>query len=360
MTDRYVPSFKIEVEGESLVHGSTIDVLSVSVTEAIESADTFTFSIRSRRNESGRFASGSDLLWIDNDDFQEGKNVKIEMGYVGNMREMIQGKITSVTPNFPQSGIPTILINGQSRNDRLTRERRREPFTKSKASDIALEIADQVGLTPKVDPTDIEYAYRGNNDNSLMDILKDIAGRIGYEVFVKGDTLYFVKPGNRSNPSPALELEWGRNLQTFKPKLKTHGLHTEVTVRASQTSQGGAKQPLVGTAKAGDERGKLGDKSASQYIEENLAKSSFLHREHNITSQEEAKEMALAKLEESSMNYITGSGSCIGTVELEPRVVIEIKSVGSRFSGKYYVTKVIHTIDGSGYRSTFEVKRNAR
>ncbi|MGD8592776.1 MAG: hypothetical protein PVF82_08085 [Gammaproteobacteria bacterium] len=360
MTERYVPSFKIEVEGESLVHGSTIDVLSVSVTEAIESADMFSFSIRSRRKEPGRFASGTDLLWIDNDDFQEGKNVKIEMGYVGNMRQMIEGKITSVTTNFPQSGMPTVAINGQSNNDRLTRERRREPFTKSTASDIALEIADQVGLNAEVDTTDIEYSYRGNNDNSLMDILKDIASRIGYEVYVKGDTLYFVEPGNRSNPSPALELEWGRDLQSFKPKLKTHGLHTEVTVRASQTSQGGGKQPLVGTAKAGDERGKLGDKTASQYIEENLAKSSFLHREHNITSQEEAKEMALAKLEESSMNYITGSGSCIGTIELEPRIVIKINNVGSRFSGKYYVTQVTHTIDGSGYRSDFEVKRNAR
>ena len=33
MYDQYAPSFNIEIEGEQLLHGTTLDVTSVSVTE---------------------------------------------------------------------------------------------------------------------------------------------------------------------------------------------------------------------------------------------------------------------------------------------------------------------------------------
>jgi phage protein D len=356
MYDSYAPSFKVEIEGEELLQGATVDVSSVSVTETSDGIDTFKFSLRDRHKEAGRFPADVELKWIDSEILQEGKSVKIEIGYVGNRRLMIAGRISAVTLSFPQSGVPTVQIQGKTEHDKLIRGRRRESFTKVKDSDIAKKIADQAGLKCEADSTSFEYPYYNPNNQTLQRILKERGDRIGYEVIVKIDTLYFKKPGYRADPSPVLALEWGRDLWTFQPKLNTRGILTEVMVRGSQTSQGGNKQPIVGTASAGDERVKLGDKAASEYVSENKC----VHEEHSLLNQEEAKEIALAKLEQSSMEYITGRGSCMGRTDLEPRKVVEIKNVGKRFSGKYYVVSVTHTIDGGGYRSDFEVKRNAR
>ena len=70
--------------------------------------------------------------------------------------------------------------------------------------------------------------------------------------------------------------------------------------------------------------------------------------------------MSLGQLERQAMSYITGRGSCNGNPDLMARMVIELKGLGRRFSGKYYITSATHTISTSGYRTDFEVKRNAR
>jgi uncharacterized protein involved in type VI secretion and phage assembly len=49
--------------------------------------------------------------------------------------------------------------------------------------------------------------------------------------------------------------------------------------------------------------------------------------------------------------------NCIGIPELRARDTVEIRGVGKRFSGQYTLSKVRHTIDGSGYRTQFEVSQ---
>ena len=50
----------------------------------------------------------------------------------------------------------------------------------------------------------------------------------------------------------------------------------------------------------------------------------------------------------------------MGNPKLQSRVLVELKGLGRRFSGNYYVTSTTHTIDSGGYRTDFEAKRNAR
>lgn len=359
MYEYYAPSFSIELEGETLEHGTNVDVLSVSVTENANEADSFSISLRDRHAESGRFASGAKLYWMDHEGLQEGKKVKISMGYVNDMRTMMQGEITAVAPSFPESGQPSINVRGFSLYHRLQRERRREPFKATTDSGIAREVASALGLTPEVDDTSAEQPLVSPNGETYHAILSQRAQRIGFELAVKLDKLYFKKPGYIEKPDPELTLEWGRSLKRFSPKLSTYGLYTEVTVRGPQTSHGGGKDPLVGTAAAGDERQKLGSQSASEIAKSNFKENKINHPDHNVSSQEEAKDVAVAKLEEKSLGFITGSGSCMGHKDLQARTVVEIKGVGERFSGNYYVTQVTHTIDAGGYRSEFKVKRNA-
>jgi len=360
-TENYAPSFLIKVRGTELRHGVTVDVLSVSVTDNADRADSFSFSIRDRHPEPERiFAGGEKLHWMDSDTFDEGNRVEIHMGYVDNMQLMLTGEITAMSPDFPSNGQPVLSIQGYSLFHRLQRTRVRKPFKASRDMDIVQEIATAINLRAEVDDTEAEHPMVSPLGETYASFLTQRAQRIGFEVVVKNDTLYFQRPRYIDNPGAMLTLEWGRNLISFSPRLSTYGLVTDVTARAPQTSQGRGKEPLVGTASAGDVRTTMGTETGQELCRSHFGEHHFLIEDHNIASAGEAREMSLGRLEQEAMNYITGRGACSGNPALRARMVIELKGLGKRFSGRYYVTSATHTINSSGYRTDFEVKRNAR
>ena len=74
---------------------------------------------------------------------------------------------------------------------------------------------------------------------------------------------------------------------------------------------------------------------------------------------EEARALAIALLRERAYQFITGTGRIAGLPLLRPRDVLEIHGIGRRFSGNYFVTRVEHTLGGSGFFTEFTVRRIA-
>ncbi len=358
--ETYAPSFLIKVNNRELQHGKTLDVTTVSVTDVANQADSFTFTIQDRNPQPGHFSGGPELKWMDSGEFDEGTEVEISMGYVDNLAFMLRGDITAVSASFPASGAPTLTVRGFSLYHRLQRRRRREPFEASTDSGIAQEIATSMNLSAVVDATDVEHPLVSPNDMTYADILTQRAQRIGYEVVIKDKTLYFQKPRYLERPTPVITLEWGKSLPSFSPNLTTYNMNTSVTVRASQTSQGHGTDAIVGEASGGDERVKLGDSTGPQIAAEIFGENPIQSDDHQAASQQEANALAVAQLEGRAMEFISGSGACIGNPQLKARTVIKLAGLGRRFSGKYYITSATHTINASGYRTTFQAKRNAR
>lgn len=357
----YVPTFTITVGGDTLEHGATISVQSVTITESNTMSDSFSFTIRDRNPDPGRFAGGGQFVWMDSDTFAEENEVKIDIGYRGSAAISFLGVITAVSPTFPQSGTPTLTVRGQGLFKKLLKQCDARSFRDKKDSEIAQEIAKLVELDYKTDPTEVIYPLVTTETGTYADFLRKRAERIGYELAVTEKTLLFQKPGYiTTKKGPDLTLEWGKNLKSFTPTLSTYKKITHVKVRASQTSCGRGKEPIESSAEPGEERGKLGTKTASQIALEVAGKNEIIAEDHDVKSPQEAKEVAVAKLEASSLEFITGKGACNGNPQLRPRSLIEIKGIGARFSGNYYVTSATHTVDSSGYHTTFDLKRNGR
>ena len=79
-----------------------------------------------------------------------------------------------------------------------------------------------------------------------------------------------------------------------------------------------------------------------------------------IETQAEADQVAKARLEKLALNYITGEGRCQGRTDMRPGQVIELKDIGTRFSGSYYVTGVEHRYTKrNGYVTHFRARRNS-
>ena len=75
-----------------------------------------------------------------------------------------------------------------------------------------------------------------------------------------------------------------------------------------------------------------------------------------VHTQAEADARAKAILEERAQQFVTGRGESIGIPDLVPDVNIALGGMGRGFSKTYYVSEATHTLDGSGYRTSFKVQ----
>ncbi len=352
--DYYVPMFNITIDGRKLEYQLARDIIKVAYEDKLNAADIFAFTVRVGHEKREHFHSDK-LTKIDSEVFNEGGRVEIKIGYCDDLHTMVVGEITALEPVFPEDGIPTLTIRGQSRYHRLRREKKIRPFIDMSDSQIAEQIAREMNLTPDIDHTDPKYPYVYQKNQSNTGFLKERAARINYEVWVTDRTLHFKKNGSGRKSIHALE--WGKTLRSFSPRLTTFNQLSRVIVKGYNLQE----QEIIGIAKRGDEMSKMGGaKTGAEAVEEAYgveAKAAIV--DSPIRSQGEAEEMAKAKYNKIAMDYIIGSGTCIGTPELRTGRVIELKGLGRRFSGLYYVTCSRHTINDSGYLTKFEVKRSA-
>jgi len=56
-------------------------------------------------------------------------------------------------------------------------------------------------------------------------------------------------------------------------------------------------------------------------------------------------------------NRLTATGSTIGDPRIKASKVINFEGLGEQFGGLYRVTQATHTIDGSGYKTQFDARK---
>jgi phage protein D len=285
------------------------------------------------------------------------------------MLTMVTGVITKLTPKFPESGPPTIGVHGQ---DNLVKLRDRKPgkddlkyFTNKKDWEIAQIIATRNKLdivAPDKDGPTYPVVPQRNLDDAQF--LMERAKRIDYDCFVipyedkEGGKLYFLKPtdGRQSDQRQTYTFEWGKNLTSFTPELTATRQVSKVTVKGWDAKN---KQTIVGEATKADLVGKKSaGVSGPEVAETKLNKKEHVVVNWPVQTKEEAKTLAVSLLRERAYEFLQATGQSIGLPRMRPGDNLEIKGVGLRFSGQYYITRVEHTIGNNGYTTGFTVRRS--
>jgi phage protein D/phage baseplate assembly protein gpV len=337
----YRPDFAVKIEGLTLAADVRNATRSLSYDNNIDTADMFTLQL-----------DNAGLRFSDSALFDVGKDVEIHMGYEGELEPMMLGEITAINPSFPQSGAPTIAVSGYDRSHRLrTNSPAPRSFKYVNASLIAIRLAVENKLVPIVDPGGRVHESIEQNGSDWA-LLQELADRNYFQVFVRWDKLYF------RFPRPQFEmavLEWGKNLISFSPRLSMSGQHGIQVVqsynyRLAQT----IVSVLPALAVASDSEDiieRLGSAAVDQLVE--LGR--YVSRGEQVSDHLEGAALAKSILQQLLEGLYEGTGSCIGLPQLRAGDMIEIQGVGKRFSGKYRLRRVTHTIDDGGYRTTFEV-----
>ncbi len=342
--DYYAPDFAIKVSGLTMAADVSNAVTDLTYESNADAADMFRITL-----------SNADLSLTDSALFDTGKNVEVHMGYVGDLHPMMLGEITAVTPSFPAGGSPTLSITGYDLSHRL-RHNRPERFTFKYMNDsaIAAIIAGENRLIPMVDPAPTPPRESVQQTGSDWAFLTELATRNFFKVDVDWDRLLFRFPRPKFDKTI---LEWGKNLSSFSPRLSTSGQFGIAVIRGYDYSLAQKIVSILPAIAVGDDIDNIIEKLGSAVIDQLVSFGRYIVRDKNVNNYLDAAQLAKSLLVQLLQGMYEGTGTCIGIPRLRAGEQIEVRNVGKRFSGAYTLTKATHTINSSGYQTSFEISQ---
>ncbi|WP_437295406.1 phage late control D family protein [Sorangium sp. So ce426] len=344
------PDVAVLLNGRPLPEEAYRDLRDVAVQEDLDAPSQLTLRLSAWNDER------RSLSWAEDDLFDIGGEIEIQLGYSGKLETLLFGDIMRLELDLQGGESPSFVVSACDRRYRMQRGRKkRKPFVKLKDSDIAAEIArdKDYGLTPDVVDSGIQLDHVEQDRVSDHDFLRQRASSIGYEVLVRGKTLHF-QP-RRHGAAPDLVLEAGSDLLEFSAQMSVGDIPSAVEVRGWDPK---TKSPIIGRAAAADQSS-MGKVAAAAAAQRALGDAPLVVADRNVATQEEADRIAREQLEAAALGFVQASGACLGRTDLRAGIVIEVKSVG-RFEGRYYVTSTSHSYSPQrGYRTSFSARRNA-
>ena len=342
MNQHYAPDFEIKIEGLTMAADVTNFVTELTYDNNFDTADMFTLRL-----------NNADLRFTDLALFDVGKSVEIYMGYVGDLHPMMLGEITAVNPSFPQSGAPTITISGYDKSHRMRHNNEAREFKYVNDSLIAAQIAVENLLIPVIDPAFMprECLHQNGSDWAF---LTELANRNFFQVQVNWDKLYFRFPRPQTE---MVVLEWGKNLSDFSPRLSTSGQFGIQVIRGYDYELAQNIVAIIPAITLGSDLDSIIERLGSSFIGQLVRLGKNVVRNKSVGNYLDATALAKSILSEILQGLFEGYGSTIGNPRLRAGDMVEIRGIGKRFSGKYTLSKVTHTISTSGYITQFEVSQ---
>jgi hypothetical protein len=388
----YVPMRRVEVGPEPGSLQAVHDIVSLTYKDAINQIDSFEFTITGGAWSPGsaRYADRLPGQPADPDapSLLPGAYVRLWLGYsaVEQLRPMLTGRVTQVTPSFSADGGVTLTVRGLSMLEALRAKPIKpviwKPATGStiKDSEIAERIVARDGAEAVVPNKSREAGMPSVTQSKETDIafLIKRATAHGYIVFFREiaptpsgagagqprKVIYFgpsdmlgpaelSKLGERQSP---YRLSWGGSLIDFRPSLNlSTTLWRKVYLQFwdRRTKQ----NPLIWCDLEqlwARERG-LNEDLRTLILPVVTAQNPIT--EVPTHDRDEAADVVRNVLRENFLQMVTAEGSTVGRPDLRAASRVEVAGIGAPFDGSWFLTASTHTFDDNGYRTQFSARR---
>ncbi|GII66854.1 hypothetical protein Skr01_69390 [Sphaerisporangium krabiense] len=376
--DRYAPEFEVHIEGLQLDPTTKNDIIDIKVNRDIDEMSGFDLTLNNWDDVNLRFKHS------DSPRFRLGGRVSVRLGYADRLLTVATGTISTLSPKFSDSASPTVAVSGVDGLLRLKDRKPAENETKIYRNKPDWQIAELIAqrnhlriAVTEEGPTHDVVVQKNQDDASF---LMERAKRLDFDCYILPDpatgedTLYFIKPtdGRDGRPIRVYRLAYAPGLSTgpgaqpaglvpnlieFTPTLTVSQQVSKLTVRGWDPR---TKQPIAFTATA--ENLPAGQNTADGQSGPQAADSALQGRQEvlvdaPVTSDQEARELAISLLRERAYEFITATGRVAGLPELRPGDNLEIYGLGRRFSGSYFVKRVEHSLSTSGFFTQFTARR---
>jgi phage protein D/phage baseplate assembly protein gpV len=330
--------YTVKVNGQELSKQHHDCISSISVERNLHLPDAFAITFHDTNMDSSGQAEKPFGL-TDSDILPIGSEVEISLGRSQAPKTLFNGEVTAQDLEVEHGQAPVLVVRGFDRAHRLQRGRLSRSFLNVTDSDIATKIARECGLQPAVDSTSQVYPYVMQNNQTNLQFLQQRATRLGYEVYVEGTTLHFAKP--KGDGAAAVHAKLGKDILRVQVHMTSAGQVQDVTVRGWDPK---AKQAIVGRATRGASTARGGKQKSGAELAQPFGQAGMTISHHPVQSQAEADALAQAVADDLAGGAIRLEAEVRGHPGLKPGQVIDLSSLGSRFSGQYYVTGVCHRL----------------
>ncbi|HEX4834351.1 MAG TPA: hypothetical protein VH478_25025 [Trebonia sp.] len=335
-----VPDFAVAVNGAPLSPAAASDVHAIRVDEALDVLSMFTIELYCWDPET------LTITWPDDPAFAVGNQVAISLGYVNALTEVMTAEITGLELSVSQDRPPMLTVRGHDLRHRLGRGRKTRGFAATTDSSIASTVAVEAGLTAQVTDSGTTHDLVLQSNQSDLELLRERAGLIGYEFYVRDRVLHFHPPAD--DQPPALTLDALGDLTSFAPRLSSLGQSGQVAARGWDVQ---AKQPLASQLSAPG-GGASSDRAFG-------LSTTLVVADAPLVTAGDADQAARGIAAAVGAGYVRGEGELAGRPDLHAGVSVALTGAGQTFSGTYYVTSVRHSLLlGDGFRTSFDVRRS--
>ncbi|MBL4846268.1 MAG: phage late control D family protein [Planctomycetes bacterium] len=344
--DQTKPNYSVTVDGALIKDDLIAALIQITVDEPLDQASMCAI----------RFRDEGAVLSSDHP-FKVGADLEIGLGYVGApVTNVFKGQVTGHKGAFARRSNPTFTVLGHDRFHLLRRNRRSKTFLKLKDSDAIKKVAQEAGLSAKVDATPLTQEAIFQFNQTDADFILERAAMFGYETWVEGKELRS-RPPDLSAAAVAT-LTWHEQLRHFETRISLANQHPELTTQAWSMME---KKLITATAKKGQERSLMGGtESGAKFAGDVFKKDVQLRATVPARTQDEVQAYAEARFRQQSEAFLLGEGTCEGDPKIRRGTVVEIEEVGDHLAGPYYVRRATHTLMvESGYTTSFRVLRTA-
>lgn len=378
MPATYAPNFSLHVAGEPLPTAMRASITSIRHQDGMQGADRVELTLANDR-----------LQWLDHPLLQPDTPLELYLGYAPDPLERVfVGEITGVETTFPSSGMPTVRVVAHDFLQRLTTGTKDRAFALSLPCigkfplpdpDVAALVSGTNLLIPAVDPAgaalsfltllvayaidpiEAKQSIRIQQGQSDFDFLSGLTKDNGWEMYIdhtqapQGYVLRF--QFLVQDYSASTRLQWGGSLIDFTPRISTVGqvaavatriwissIKTELVIVLGWDYDRGAFDLQVYPG-LGDMDSLVGGKKARATVR------------IDALGPATAPKKILSELLPRLNSRLTGTGTTIGNLKIKAGRVIALDGLGDQFGGLYRVTSATHTIDGSGFRTAFEARK---
>jgi phage protein D len=346
--------------------GSPVSEALASAIQQIEVEDHAELaSIMRIRFAVGVRPDGSGWTVIDDDTFTRLSRVKLTTQIGSSTAEpLLDGYVIETAVNFspqPGSSVFTVVAMDASVLMNLEEKVRRWPATSD--SDVATSIFGDYGFTAQVTAT--AQAHDEEQQTTMqrgtdIQFLQHLARRNGYECYVEADPAsgqmkgHFHPPDAQQQPLGVLNVNLGEatNVTAFHVRhdmlrpvhASVKGLEIESAAEQEATAESASTQLLGSTAAVPGDQPRV-----------------VLLAQTGLGYGGDWQTLAQAVVDRSQW-AVTAEGelntSTFGAL-LRAKRTVNVRGLGTNFSGTYYIQRVLHTFSSSGHTQRFTLRRNA-
>ncbi|HEX2927390.1 MAG TPA: contractile injection system protein, VgrG/Pvc8 family [Ruminiclostridium sp.] len=339
-----VPCFDVLVDGKKL-YESDVLVDCVSVETSTQQADSFSFHVFNAYD-----CGESKFKWVD-EYFTPGKSVEIQMGYDDTKETVFEGIITSVSFCFQEEDGPEVVVSGMDISYKMMKGIKSFSWENKKYSEVVSELAAGYTSDTTVDDTGITYEVVEQSRLTDYQFISWMAEKSSFEFFITGKKLFFRK--QHKSKKPEIELEFGKYMLSLQIDHDIGDQIGAVTVRGWDHKKKEEFQEKIQAVE------KLGSgRDGPSIIRKLVGADTTEYIYSNETSQDSAGKKAGMILNSTAMKLVSGHGEWLGIPEIMAGKYMKLSGASPNLDKLYYILSAKHTIDESGYRTSFELGGN--